>query len=78
MVERAVARHGYPVVKDGGTIGLVTSGSFGPSVERCIAMAYVTTAHAAVGTALGVEIRGEAKAARVVKTPFWPSRVKKH
>ncbi len=77
MAERAVARHGYPVVKDGGAVGVVTSGSFGPSVERCIAMAYVATAHAAVGTALGVEIRGEAKAARVVKTPFWPSRVKK-
>ncbi|MGH7355511.1 MAG: glycine cleavage system aminomethyltransferase GcvT [Candidatus Rokuibacteriota bacterium] len=77
MAERAVARHGYPVVKDGGPVGVVTSGSFGPSVERCIAMAYVATAHAAVGAELGVEIRGEAKPARVVKTPFWAPRVKK-
>ena len=77
MTERAVARHGYPVVKDGAAVGVVTSGSYGPSVDRYIAMAYVASAHAAVGTELGVEIRGQAKSARVVKTPFHPSRVKK-
>jgi len=77
MTERAVARHGYPVVKDGVTTGVVTSGSYGPSVDRYIAMAYVGSAHAAVGTELGVEIRGQVKSARVVKTPFHPSRVKK-
>ena len=77
MTERAVARHGYPVVKDGAPVGIVTSGSYGPSVDRCIAMAYVPAPHAAVGTELGVEIRGQAKPARVVKTPFHPPRVKK-
>jgi aminomethyltransferase len=77
MTERAVARHGYPVVKDGRTVGTVTSGSYAPSADRYIAMAYVETALAAVGTDLAVEIRGQAKAARVVKTPFHPSRVKK-
>ena len=77
MAERAVARHGYPVVKDGVPIGIVTSGSYGPSVDRYIAMAYVATPHAAVGTDVGVEIRGQAKPARVVKTPFHPSRTKK-
>ena len=77
MTERAVARHGYPVMKDGARTGLVTSGSYGPSVDRYIALAYVASAHAAVGTDLGVEIRGQVKAARVVKTPFHPSRVKK-
>jgi aminomethyltransferase len=77
MADRSVARHGYPVVKDGAPIGIVTSGTFGPSVERSIAMAYVASAHAAVGTDIGVEIRGQAKPARVVKTPFHPSRVKK-
>jgi aminomethyltransferase len=77
MTERAVPRQGYPVVKDATTTGIVTSGSYGPSVDRYIALAYVGSAHAAVGTELGVEIRGQAKAARVVKTPFHPSRVKK-
>jgi aminomethyltransferase len=77
MADRSVARHGYPVVKDGGSIGIVTSGTFGPSVERSIALAYVAGPHAAIGTELGVEIRGQSKPARVVKTPFHPSRVKK-
>src|SRR6185369_15925497 len=31
MADRSVARHGYPVVKDGAPIGIVTSGTFGPS-----------------------------------------------
>ncbi|HEU4368938.1 MAG TPA: glycine cleavage system aminomethyltransferase GcvT [Methylomirabilota bacterium] len=77
MTERAVPRHGYPVLKDGTATGVVTSGSYGPSVDRYIAMAYVATPHAALGTELAVEIRGQARAARVVKTPFHPSRVKK-
>lgn len=77
MGERAVARHGYPVVHGGAPIGVVTSGSYGPSVDRYIAMAYVATAQAAVGTDVGVEIRGQVKPARVVKTPFHPSRTKK-
>jgi aminomethyltransferase len=77
MIERAVARHGYPVLKDGRRVGTVTSGSYGPSVDTYIAMAYVEAALAGVGTELAVEIRGQAKPARVVKTPFYPSRVKK-
>ncbi|MBI2218278.1 MAG: glycine cleavage system aminomethyltransferase GcvT [Candidatus Rokubacteria bacterium] len=77
MAERSVARHGYPVVKDGARLGVVTSGSYGPSVDRSIALAYVDAAHAAVGSEVGVEIRGQAKAAKVVKTPFLPPRVKK-
>jgi aminomethyltransferase len=77
MADRAVARHGYPVVAGGRSIGVVTSGSYGPSVDRSIALAYVETAHAAVGTDLAVDIRGQARPARVVKTPFHPPRVKK-
>ena len=77
MAERAVARHGYPVVRDGAGVGSVTSGSYGPSVDRYIGMAYVATPHAAVGTALGVEIRGQVKPAHVVKTPFATPHVKR-
>jgi aminomethyltransferase len=77
MLDRAVARHGYPVLKDGRRVGVVTSGSYGPSVDKYIAMAYVETPLAGVGTELAVEIRGQAKAARVVRTPFYASKVKK-
>jgi aminomethyltransferase len=77
MDDRSVARHGYPVVKNGTPAGVVTSGTFGPSVERSIAMAYVASPHAAVGSEVGVEIRGQVKPAHVVKTPFHPPKVKK-
>jgi aminomethyltransferase len=77
MADRSIARHGYPVVKDGRVLGVVTSGSYGPSVDRSIALVYVETAHAAVGTELGVEIRGQARPARVVRTPFYPPKVKR-
>jgi aminomethyltransferase len=77
MADRSVARHGYRVMKDGHETGVVTSGSYGPAVERSIALAYVASADAAIGTELGVEIRGQIKPARVAKTPFHPSRVKK-
>jgi aminomethyltransferase len=77
MVERAVPRHGYRLLAGGAPVGVVTSGSFGPSVERSIGMGYVASPQTAVGTALTVEIRGALHPARVVKTPFHPSHTKK-
>jgi aminomethyltransferase len=77
MAERAVARHGYGLSKDGHPVGVVTSGSFSPTLERCIGMAYARADLAAVGTELEVDIRGTAQRARVAKTPFVPSRAKK-
>jgi len=77
MADRSVARHGYPVLSGGRRVGEVTSGTFGPSVEKSIAMAYVETPLAAIGTAVDVEIRGQARPAHVVKTPFHPPHVKR-
>ena len=77
MAERAVARHGYRLLKDGAPMGVVTSGSFSPSLERCIGMGYVRADLAPVGTELDVDIRGQAHRARVAKTPFVPSHAKK-
>ena len=77
MADRAIARHGYAVTSKGRRVGDVTSGSYGPSVDRSIALAYVETPLAAIGTELSVEIRGQERPAQVVKTPFHPSRVKK-
>jgi aminomethyltransferase len=77
MAERAVPRHGYRLMSAGAPVGVVTSGSFGPSVERSIGIGSVTSALAPVGSELAVEIRGAAHPARVVKTPFHPSHTKK-
>lgn len=69
---RGIARHGYPIVDDSGAeIGVVTSGSPGPTVGKNIALAYVPTALAALGTNVLVKIRDQSVAAEVVKTPFY-------
>ena len=66
-----VIRELSPVVSDGKTIGTVTSGSFVPHLEKSIAMAYVDTNHAAEGTSVQVDLKGEMIPARVVKLPFY-------
>ncbi len=70
---RAPAREGAEIVSaDGAPIGVVTSGGFGPSVNAPIAMGYVARAHAAVGTLVGLMVRGRPLSARVVALPFHP------
>jgi aminomethyltransferase len=68
---RAIARHGYPVLADGQPVGVITSGSWSPSLEEAIALAYVPAGLAKLGTELAVEIRGKAEPAVVVKRPFY-------
>ena len=59
----------------GADAGIVTSGGPAPSLDmRKIAMAYVKTAAAEPGTAVQVEVRGKANAAKVVKLPFIETR----
>src|SRR5450432_2117270 len=72
MTERGIARDGYKVLDAGGReIGYVTSGSPAPFLKKNIALAYVPTELAALGTELKVEIRGQGVAAQVVPTPFY-------
>jgi len=71
MKERGIARHGYPVLISGKSVSVVTSGSMAPFLEKNIGLAYVPTEHAAVGSPLGIEIRGASVAAEIVKTPFY-------
>lgn len=68
---RAIARHGYPVLRDGQVVGEVTSGTWSPSLGEAIALAYVPADATRVGTELAVEIRGKAEPAVVVKRPFY-------
>ncbi len=71
VVEGGVARHGFPVTSAGAEVGRVTSGTFGPTVAKNIALAYVPADLAKVGTALAVRIRDRDVPATVVKTPFY-------
>ena len=58
-------------------VGEVTSGTFSPTLERPIAMAYVRPTAPAVGTQLAVDIRGTQHPAVVVPLPFY-ERAKKN
>lgn len=55
---------------EGNLIGIVTSGGFGPSVGKPVALGYVAVAHAEVGTTVHAEVRGKRLPMVVVKTPF--------
>jgi len=70
---RAPAREGSEILDSQGIpIGTVTSGGFGPSVGAPIAMGYVTTGHAAIGSQLACSVRNKALAATVSAMPFVP------
>jgi aminomethyltransferase len=72
---RAPAREGSQILDtNGATIGIVTSGTFAPSLGGPVAMGYVDAASAKPGTALQVVIRGTAHPATVVTMPFVPNR----
>ena len=69
---KGIPRHGYPIVDaDGNTIGTVTSGTMGPSVEKGIGMGYVNNAFAKADSDIFIQIRKKVISATVVKTPFY-------
>jgi aminomethyltransferase len=71
LAGRRVPREHYPVVSSDKPIGQVTSGTFSPTFQKPIAMAYVSPEFAAVGTQITVDLRGTAEPAIVVKLPFY-------
>ena len=66
-----VAREHSLVLADGEACGEVTSGTFSPTLERPIAMAYVRRQFAQPGSNLEVAIRGKVERAAVVQLPFY-------
>lgn len=55
-------------------VGKITSGGFGPTLGGPVAMGYVETARAVVGTPLNALVRGKLVPIAVAKTPFVPQR----
>jgi aminomethyltransferase len=71
VLDRAIARHGYPVFIDGRQAGVVTSGTQTPYLKKAIGMAYLPADHAAAGEAFEIDVRGRRVRARVVPMPFY-------
>ena len=70
LLEKGVPRHGCRVLSGDREVGLVTSGTLSPSLRVGIALATLDPGFTAPGTQVAVDIRGEPKAAEVVKPPF--------
>jgi aminomethyltransferase len=72
MQERAVPRHDYEIVdKTGAVIGIVTSGTMSPSMNKGIGLGYVTVANSIVDHEIYIRIRKNDVPAKVVKLPFY-------
>jgi aminomethyltransferase len=72
MVDRGIARHGYDVKNaEGRVIGVVTSGTQAPFVNKAIAFAYLDRAQSSVGNDVFVDVRGKLLRAKVEKLPFY-------
>lgn len=77
-LEQVPVRDGTPLhVPDGASIGVVTSGSLAPSLDRPIAMGYLPAAHTAYGTRINAMVRGKPVAMEVVPLPFVGTRYRK-
>jgi aminomethyltransferase len=71
MRDRAIARHGHAVVRDGQPVGVVTSGTHTPYLKKAIGLAMVPADLAPVGTRLEFDVRGRAASGDVVPEPFY-------
>jgi aminomethyltransferase len=71
MKDRAIARHGHPVIIAGAEAGRVTSGTQTPFLKKAIGMAYVPAAHSAPGMEFDVDVRGRLARATIVPLPFY-------
>ncbi|HKX85048.1 MAG TPA: glycine cleavage system aminomethyltransferase GcvT [Flavobacterium sp.] len=72
LTERGIPRHDYEIVDaNGNVIGIVTSGTQSPSLNKGIGLGYVTTPFTTVDSEIFIRIRKNDVAAKVVKLPFY-------
>ena len=72
VLGRGIGRQGYAVLdKDGKEVGTVTSGTFSPTFEKALGMAYVPVGLDTPGTRLALDVRGKPVEAQVVTLPFY-------
>ena len=69
---RIIARENTKVFSDQGEeIGLITSGTFGPSVNASVAMGYINSKFSEIGTKIQLEVRGKKHGGKVSELPFF-------
>lgn len=71
MVDRGIPRHGHTIIDaTGASIGVVTSGTQSPTLNKAVGLGYVATAHANMDGEIFISIRDKAIRAKIVKLPF--------
>lgn len=68
---RNLPRHNYSINSNGTVVGIVTSGAYSPTLDRNIAMGYVSPEHSTPLMKLEVDIRGRIAEAEVTALPFY-------
>ncbi len=68
---RRIAREGYPILLKDQQVGVVTSGTFSPTLQKSIAMGYVPAPISAPQILLSVDVRGSKVDAEIVPLPFY-------
>ncbi|MBG26282.1 MULTISPECIES: glycine cleavage system aminomethyltransferase GcvT [Croceibacter] len=70
--DRGIPRQGYDIVDEAGnTIGIVTSGTMSPSLNKGIGLGYVPSNMSGFGEPIYIQIRKKAVKATIVKLPFY-------
>ena len=68
---KIIARENAKIFQEGKEVGIVTSGSFGPSVGAAVVMGYVNFDCSEVGTSVELEVRGKKYPAKICLLPFY-------
>ena len=74
-LDRGIPRPEMQVMHEGAEVGIVTSGTFSPSLKVGIALALVNSDFK-VGQQLEIDVRGRTSSVEIVKLPFVPSHVR--
>jgi aminomethyltransferase len=74
-LDRGIPRAEMQVLREGAQVGIVTSGTFSPSLKVGIALALVSSDFK-VGQQLEIDVRGRTSIVEIVKLPFMPSHVR--
>jgi len=71
MIDKGIPRHAYEIKDSSGTtIGIVTSGTQSPTLNKAIGMGYVQTVFAPTGSEIFIKVRDKLLLAKVAKIPF--------
>ncbi len=76
LQDKAIPRHGYIVLKDGQSIGEVTTGYHTLSTDKSVCMALIDSQYAQLGTEVEIQIRKKTFPGVVVKKRFYDKHYK--